>query len=157
MIRYMETLMSLIPLETFCELYDVSKESVYVALSTGTSGLGEFAIKRGQSIYVDEAAYKKAVFARMDKFKFAQKIYYPCVDLVGSTLALARICAEVTGRTTKTWNSFFQKSLFIWANEEISRYTTPVMIEEFMWVGMCIVVLGKKRGLINYKDYLLEM
>jgi len=140
----------MLDLDSFCEQYGYSKETVYVNVYNKTA-IAEFV---HDGYMIDNVAFEKHtgyIASLQDK---AQTIYYPTRELFKSDAALSRVLSKITNRSTATWHQWLCSKLFALRLQQGYQFRVPEMMEEFIFIGSCICVIAEKKNEIKLKDWI---
>ncbi len=139
-------------LEDFEDIYGYNRGSVYSAHSSGKGGILKF--YDPDTSMIDDLAFVKAIEAvKMSRIN-AQTLYYPMIDLFGCANKMAKIMSKVTDRTVQTWNTWFSNGLFVLPTDREVKLEVPKMVEEFLWVALCLFTIAVKRGKLDASDWI---
>ena len=129
------------PIDEFCNTYDVSRNSLDVL----SLKYPHIRVKFGRfQIYVNEGLLIAIRDFKIDLRNKAQELYFALTEHVNES-QIAKALANRTGRTAAGWMSFLQKELFIAHDYSVTKLDANNRIVEFLHYGEKILKLVKQK------------
>lgn len=103
-----------IPLNAFCNMFDINVDTIEVAKATKRLPPVMFAKDR-KSLFVDYKYVAKRVEFRKKMWLMAHELYYKLMELFPTQSALSRIMAKMDGNysSSDVWNAWMTYDLFM--------------------------------------------
>ena len=146
----------MIPIEAFCEQYQVGKSSIYMKIPKRP----EWLVKKSNVWYVDVKYLNDIQVYRKKLWLISHDYYNYFLEVVGITQAqLARSLAKSCNYSPKSCNTFLDKSMWMIPDHKLVNTNISKMLDAFIKFSEYTIpkIHSKKKFGITYKKRLKEM